>query len=79
VTSNPDGLLRHERQVPEAALTEVERELDRQKHAQRVAVLVRVAQAGNEAGGACPKRSAALARRGQFNETLRIDGNQATP
>lgn len=72
-------VLRQWRQAhPEATLTEIERELDRQWHARRVALLAEVAQTGSDGLGVCPTCGTALVRRGAHDRTLRSDGDQVT-
>jgi hypothetical protein len=62
---------------PDATLTQMERELDRQWHARRAAVLAEMAQAGDEAMGVCPTCGTPLVRRGEHDRPLRTDGDQA--
>jgi YgiT-type zinc finger domain-containing protein len=72
------AVLRQWRQAhPDATLTELERELDRQWHARRVALLAEVAQADDAAVGDCPTCGTPLVRRGAHNRTVRSDGDQA--
>lgn len=70
--------MRHWRQAhPDATLTEIERELDRQWHAVRADLLAEVAQARGDDVGVCPACGTALVRRGEHERTLRSDGDQA--
>ena len=62
---------------PRATLTEIERELDRQLRAVRVAVLVDVVQAEADELGTCPYCGGRMVRRGTHERTLATDGDEA--
>jgi YgiT-type zinc finger domain-containing protein len=62
---------------PDATLTEIERELDRQWQTRRVALLAEVARTGDETVGICPTCGTPLVQRGERGRTVRTDGDQS--
>jgi predicted RNA-binding Zn-ribbon protein involved in translation (DUF1610 family) len=63
-------------QHPQATLTEIEAELDRQMRRIRAEVLVTTAIATSDDVGVCPQCGMALVRRGEHERTLLTDGDE---
>jgi hypothetical protein len=60
---------------PRATLTEIERELDRQLHVARAALLAEVVMSTDEELGPCPDCGGQLERRGTRERTLTTSGD----
>jgi hypothetical protein len=60
---------------PRATLTEIERELDRQLHLARAALLAEVVTSTDEEPGLCPDCGGRLVRRGRQDRTLLTSGD----
>ncbi len=63
-------------QHPQATLTEIEAELDRQMRRLRAEVLTEAAMASPDGVGRCPDCGAALTRRGTHERTLTTTGDE---
>jgi hypothetical protein len=71
------AVMRHWRQQhPQATLTEIEAELDRQMRRLRAAVLAATAMTTTDALGTCPHCGAGLTRRGARERTLITAGDE---
>lgn len=64
-------------QHPQATMTEIEAELDRQMRRLRAALLAETAMATTDDGGVCPQCGTVLVRRGERKRTLLTDGNES--
>lgn len=60
---------------PRATLTEIEREVDRQLHVARAALLAEVVTSADEEVGVCPDCGGRLQRRGTRDRTLTTSGD----
>lgn len=63
-------------QHPQATLTEIEAELDRQMRQIRAALLAETATPVSDDAGVCPQCGTALVRRGERERTLLTDGDE---